>query len=82
MLVTEIMQEVEVRGETWTPKIAGTYETELFTDSGWKAAKNLEITQQVPFSEHSDFVIQFELYFITVALRKIEDVYLLYLVCY
>ena len=38
--------EVEVRGSTWYPKIAGTYETELFSGSGWKPAKNLEITPQ------------------------------------
>ncbi|XP_063679214.1 uncharacterized protein LOC134814847 isoform X2 [Bolinopsis microptera] len=39
-------REVEVRGSTWYPKIAGTYETELFTDSGWKSSKKLEITPQ------------------------------------
>ncbi|KAL5260745.1 hypothetical protein ACHWQZ_G010783 [Mnemiopsis leidyi] len=37
---------VEIRGSTWLPKIAGTYETELFSDSGWKTSKKLEITPQ------------------------------------
>ena len=62
------LTQVEVLGKTWSPKIAGTYETELFTDSGWKAAKNLEITPQVLSSKD----ISYKEHLVSETFRKLQ----------